>query len=386
MRRFTLASAAALILVSMFLAAPALAAPAIARPVLTAGRLAASGVAAECGRPILANATAYLASDLLCSLAMADGATLDLNHHSLIGSGASSGDAITYLPTPGLTSNSNLTVKNGTITHWSRVFGVMDGPGVTLRGMFITRNTTAFSGFHSFVDADRSVFANNGTVMTGGIISAVFANSTFQNNPIGISNYFGGIISVSDSVFINSDTAIDCTLAQVTVTGTSFLRNRDAMTLNGCAGATVTDNIFSNNRVGIATSLFSLCTQCSNSGAQQAVSDQFLDNHFHGNETGILASHSAILRSNTFTRNTTAVKSPAPTDGSVVPMIALTSNIFTRNGDAVFVLNPARMKANVAIRNSGYGIYAPAAVDLGGNVAYQNGKSPQCTGVVCSGR
>lgn len=386
MRTFLVVSAAALILFSTMLAAPALAAAASTDPALPTGRVAARGSVAHCGQPILANATAFLSGDLHCSLAMADGATLDLNHHSLIGAGPAAGDAIRYLATPGLIQSTNLTLKNGTITHWGRVFGVPDGPGVTLRRMSITHTVTAFSGFHSFVNADRSQFVNNGTVMTGGIVSAVFSNSIFQNNRIGISNYFGGIISVSNSSFTNSDTALECTQAQTTVAGTSFIGNRVAMSLQGCAGATVTDSSFVDNRTALTTALYSPCGPCSNSAAQQATSDQLRHNRFQGNGIAVLASHSATMLSNTFTNNGGAVRSLAPTDGAVAPTITLTSNTFTRNGDAVYVLNPAPLRANVATWNRGYGIYAPAAVDLGGNVAYGNGRSPQCTGVVCSRR
>lgn len=40
---------------------------------------------------------------------------------------------------------------------------------------------------------------------------------------------------------------------------------------------------------------------------------------------------------------------------------------------------------NVAHRNGGYGIFAPGAVDLGGNVAYRNAGG-QCAGVTCERR
>jgi len=41
--------------------------------------------------------------------------------------------------------------------------------------------------------------------------------------------------------------------------------------------------------------------------------------------------------------------------------------------------------SNTALYNGGYGIDAPGAVDLGGNVAYGN-KLGQCVGVVCAGK
>lgn len=55
------------------------------------------------------------------------------------------------------------------------------------------------------------------------------------------------------------------------------------------------------------------------------------------------------------------------------------------NVDAVHLDAPVAMRTTVAVRNSGYGIWAPHATDLGGNVAWGNGIEPQCTGVVCAG-
>lgn len=62
----------------------------------------------------------------------------------------------------------------------------------------------------------------------------------------------------------------------------------------------------------------------------------------------------------------------------------LAGNRFAGNGDAVRIEMPgARLRDNVAVRNSGWGIHAPGALDLGGNRARGNGNEPQCVGVVC---
>jgi hypothetical protein len=64
----------------------------------------------------------------------------------------------------------------------------------------------------------------------------------------------------------------------------------------------------------------------------------------------------------------------------------LEGNIVLRNGDATYSELPGTLKGNVAISNTGYGIYAPRATDLGGNIAFRNGPEPQCTGAVCARR
>ncbi len=61
-------------------------------------------------------------------------------------------------------------------------------------------------------------------------------------------------------------------------------------------------------------------------------------------------------------------------------------NYFTLNKDAVVLNTFARIKTTTAVKNAGWGIYAPRATDLGGNVAYSNLREPQCMGVTCAGR
>ena len=59
------------------------------------------------------------------------------------------------------------------------------------------------------------------------------------------------------------------------------------------------------------------------------------------------------------------------------------------NGEGI-VLQPApspqynQVGGNDVRRSTGWGVCAPGALDLGGNVARNNGSEPQCVGVVCS--
>lgn len=62
----------------------------------------------------------------------------------------------------------------------------------------------------------------------------------------------------------------------------------------------------------------------------------------------------------------------------------LEGNTFLRNRDAIHVTVPGTgLRENSARRNSGWGIYAPGAIDLGGNISRRNGNQPQCVGVAC---
>ena len=85
----------------------------------------------------------------------------------------------------------------------------------------------------------------------------------------------------------------------------------------------------------------------------------------------------------------TALLAEANPPGEMYPeRFVLEENTFRRNRDAVLVPRAAAsLRGNDAFRNSGQGIVAPNATDLGGNTARGNGVEPQCTGVTCgSGR
>jgi hypothetical protein len=87
------------------------------------------------------------------------------------------------------------------------------------------------------------------------------------------------------------------------------------------------------------------------------------------------------ISGNVFRKNGSAVHGDWANDGLVVQ-----DNVLRGNGDAI-VIDEAEpdisLGGNTAIRNTGWGIYAPGVTDLGGNSARGNGNSPQCVGVVC---
>ena len=92
---------------------------------------------------------------------------------------------------------------------------------------------------------------------------------------------------------------------------------------------------------------------------------------------------SANFSANTFVGNATAVTATPKGENLPDAVIGLKGNRFSKNGDAVYITVAAAIGSNVVVRNRGYGIYAPSATDLGGNIAVGNGISPQCVGVVC---
>ena len=106
-------------------------------------------------------------------------------------------------------------------------------------------------------------------------------------------------------------------------------------------------------------------------------------NPFNHNKTGVsFLSSGGTLSRNSFTGNDVGFTSSGdqqPDFGA-----ALDHNLFVRNGDGIHVEDGGNgLQANIAVRNTGWGIYAPGSTDLGGNHAFRNGNSPQCVGVAC---
>ena len=96
------------------------------------------------------------------------------------------------------------------------------------------------------------------------------------------------------------------------------------------------------------------------------------NNTFKQNEVGVV-----------FTRSAPLPGDPLPTaDGS-----RAVGNVLTKNmGTGIQTDLPGlAVGGNTATKNGGYGIYAPGAVDLGGNIAFGNTLG-QCVGVVCAGK
>jgi hypothetical protein len=148
--------------------------------------------------------------------------------------------------------------------------------------------------------------------------------------------------------------------------GTAVLANQANLTMNR--------NTFRRNGIGInARSWGEIGTRMSVTGSS-----------FRDNDVAVQVDPrtTATLRDNVFRGNGVGY---TVTAGNLDGYNALLEgNTFTANGDAVHVTAPGTsLGSNTALRNSGWGIYAPGAIDLGGNVARRNGNNPQCVGVAC---
>lgn len=325
---------------------------------VSAGPAAATPArAVKCGDTV--TTSARLARDLRCGslgVTLMPGATLDLNHHKLIGPGrGSSGMAIA-------TDNSNpyhsgpLTVKNGTITGWSDV--LTDANSLE-------------------VDANNVTFSGNGSVIIGEGLMLNVKSSSFLNNTHAASNWDGGLITVDHSTFVGNGLALDTSEGFIVARYSVFRNNVSAVTAS-YGEVDLRGNTFAGNDTAFASEMV---MPDFNETYDTLIGNRFVDN----NKAAILGV-GAHLQGNQFKRNATAVRSVSAGSPFEIKNIIMRQNTFTQNGDAVYIDTPVSLKDTVAIHNSGYGIYAPKATNLGGNVAYGNGINPQCTGLVCSGR
>ena len=99
-----------------------------------------------------------------------------------------------------------------------------------------------------------------------------------------------------------------------------------------------------------------------------------------------------IVENNTFTHNEIGVEfTRIEPFGDMPPFTAdgsrAVGNVLTKNAGTGITTDLPGLPVgdNTATKNGGYGIYAPGAVDLGGNIAFGNTLG-QCVGVVCAGK
>ena len=357
MRRSLLAIATAIVLLSLV---PLVPAQAVAAPAI------------KCGDTIRANAV--LVSDLTCQtngLTLLPGVQLDLHHYTLRGPRNGTGTGITASVGP------NIVVRNGTITGWGTGIGAPTEEsglpnGADVSAVSFTNNTAAMSGWFSTFTVRASRFTGNGTGAGGFSTQLTVQDSTFLDNR---GEAVGGNdrgISIRNSTFKRNGSAVVCSEANLEIANSTLSANKRGIWTFNCEGARLTGNTFTGNGTAYDTSF----------GGGSGV-DQIDHNTFAHNAVAITTVYSTHLNGNVFTGNETALTAQ---DSGLKESIAMQANVFTGNGNAVYLLVKSRIQSTVAVNNSGYGIYAPGATDLGGNIAFGNGRQPQCTGVVCTAR
>ncbi|MFS0704934.1 NosD domain-containing protein [Cellulomonas sp. 179-A 9B4 NHS] len=347
---------------------------------LSAPAAAAPPPALACGDRV--EGTVVLTRDLVCAtgpgLVLTHGATLDLGGHTLRGSG--SGTAL-LLTAPDAWPPEPVTVENGVVRDWELGLETYDSAATVRAVTFDRIERDAVSGLASALTVDAVTVRRSGAGVdfsyngTGTVTRSRFVDT-------GLAVYLGQYsqVEVSDTTIERTTIGVACSEGFVLVTRSRLVQNTTAVLFDWCTNSRLHDSELARNGTALATRTPAPYVTGEWEGAQ------VFRNRFDRNEVAVDLRENAHLQDNRFTRNGTAFRALTAGNDFPISLFALERNTFDRNGDAVDVDTRIRMQDNVATRNTGWGIHTPAAEDLGGNVAWGNGREPQCTGVVCTGR
>lgn len=271
-----------------------------------------------CGTTLTVSTT--LTQDAVCDqgVLLADGVTLDLAGHTLRGPGDGTGVRLAGAAT----------VRGGTVRGWD--VGVWSPPESSDDGLRLVGTTLEDNGV--------GVLAQSGTLRAEQV--------TWRHNTTGLRcdvtcTARGAVLTDHVAAAVDVTGAVEVRAGTLRAGGTGVLLSHASGT------STVADSTFFDNRTGVQ----------SDRSALTAVRD--------------------VLR-----RNGTAVSvSDAPPPGEVASApvsVELRWNLADGNGDGIVTTGTGvRLRGNVVSRGTGWGIHAPDGVDLGGNVAFGNGSSPQ---------
>ncbi|MEU0882237.1 right-handed parallel beta-helix repeat-containing protein [Lentzea sp. NPDC005914] len=366
-----------------------------------------------CGDTVTSDIT--LSADLHCPgpglIVKAGNVVLNLNGHSITGSGTGSGISVT--------GQSGVRIQNGKISKFDYGVFFAESADSELADLTIADNVS-----RNVLTVDRStnIKLTNDKIRRGRVginttAGLTVSNSEFTQAPIDFSLTSRSPV-ISGSKFVDSDIFYSQNANNGSLTASTLirsgvgLREADGLTvsgnvfnqgyirvLNGCRDTTITDNRFSNGDRAVFV--------------QQATSSANLritGNRFTGNQIGVDASDLSVgmengitISENTFTDNAVAgILLESPSYNSVY-WARIAKNTLTSNGkrsggrvdsagrpinDGIHVNVPAgspvEITGNITRRNADYGIEAvPGSVtDGGGNTS--SGNPSGCLGVTCT--
>ncbi|MHA7631601.1 right-handed parallel beta-helix repeat-containing protein [Corallococcus sp. M7] len=231
----------------------------------------------------------------------------------------------------------------------------LSGSEVGLRGEF-----DAATG--SF-DVRSSIFTHNELAMIADFHDIDVLDSTFTAN--GLAFYcWQGLIRIRSSTLAWNDTV--GTIPNE-VDGPRF-----------CSGMRLENTLIANNAALAPTS----------NPAWEPLNFSMVDSLVVHNGTGLRATAETVyIDGNTFHDNASGLTLSDRIGFSVTPLTGIVrgNQFLSNDGDGLRV-QPTSMPTvinNLALNNTGFGIYAPTAFDGGGNVA-RNNTAGDCVGIVCS--
>lgn len=367
----------------------------------------------QCGDTITSNIK--LSADLHCNgpglIVKAQNVVLNLNGHSITGSGTSTGVSVV--------KQANVRIRNGRISNFDLGVFFAESTGGELADLRITDN---ISQNVQTADNSTNLRLTNSKIRRGRVQINTTSGLTVTNSEFIQSGIDFKLTSrspvISGSTFVDSDIYYSTNANNASLTGSTLirsgvnLREADGLTasgnvfiqgyvrvLNGCRNTTIAGNRFHNGDRAVFV--------------QQAATSTNLritDNRFTGNQIGVDASDTftgmedgITISENTFTDNAVAgilLESSTHNSGY---WARIAGNTLKSNGkrsggrvdkagrpinDGIHVNVPANgpveITGNITRANADYGIEAvPGSVtDSGGNTS--SGNPSGCLGVVCT--
>lgn len=354
-----------------------------------------------CGSVVTSDLT--LTANLTCAggdgLILGSDVTLDLGGHRLSGDGSGIG-----VQTSGDSTGGN-TIRNGVIENWATGVQLqaesLDGVPYAVSGVKLDHAPVS----HLFGNADLMLvdvraadspitgqfggdLAISGSRLTRSPVDVFFASADIEDSTLiqsAVSTTAQGEVRIEASRLDGKGKSALGFVSETSITITDSVVKNYAQPISGFwGGVTLTGNTFSDMHGGVLGNI------SSNIGSDGV--SLISGNSFTRSGVVLRGNVPMVVENNTFTRNQAGVifSRGEPLPGDPPPTAVgsrATGNVFARNaGTGIESLLPGlAVGDNLAHRNGGYGIFAPDAVDLGGNIAYRNGLG-QCVGVACAGR
>lgn len=351
----------------------------VAGTVLLGTPAAAAGVA--CGDVVVGEVT--LTADLVCpgspvGLALADGATLDLGGHRVVGDGTGTGITV-----PGLAET---TVRGGVVTGWAQGLAVVPGDATSdwryamLDGLRLEGNDVGLSSTGEYPVALMEVTASQLVGNRVGLLASdtgwiSFEGTDLTDNVTGMSAYLS-IVGITHAVIARNATGVQCGGASCSVRSSTVADNGTALTADPPVDhhwyLSLAESTLTGNDVGVDAR-----------AGRHGWVEVFANVIQHNGTAVTLRSTRGEIGQNRFLDNGIGYVDDGTGDTGET---TVRYNEFRRNGHGILSVSPGTaVEANFARNNHRWGIHAPGAVDLGDNTARGNGRQPQCVGVVCNG-
>ncbi|QAT85887.1 hypothetical protein EJ065_4334 [Corallococcus coralloides] len=349
------------------------------------------GATVRCGDTITEHTR--LTRDLYCPSSapfalqvVGEGIVLDLGGHTVRRTGPENFES------QGIALQNNSMVRNGTIQGFGRGIIVpygSDATNVRLHKLALLDNTAGVynQNFANFLITECRVSGNDiglSSEFDASIGSFDVRSSVFSGNRIALfADYHD--IDVLDSTFTSNGRAFYCWQGLIRIRSSTIAWNDAVGTIPNdgdgprfCAEIRFENTLIANNAAFAQATL----------PVWQPYKLSMIDSLVVHNGTGLQAGPLTVyIDGNTFHDNASGLTLSDREGLFPVPLTGIVrGNQFLANdGDGLRVQPPSTPTVidNLALNNTGFGIYAPTAFDGGGNVA-RNNTAGNCVGIVCA--